>query len=170
VRELKNAVEKAVIMARGTRVSVHDITSRRHRAGAEYAAVVSVPVGATLAEARRQLVLKTLASTNGDIDQTAKTTQMSVADVRGELQALLERRAGDGRAAEAADAPAGVAAGAHADAGTASGAGAEPGRNGTHADGNGAAQAPPVALPDGVRPPVGKGTPKPAAGRVRKGA
>ena len=180
VRELKNAVEKAVIMARGPKVTVHDITSRRHRASAEYAAVVSVPVGSTLAEARRQLVLRTLASTNGDIDQTAKTTQMSVAEVRAELQALLERRAGDARPTEPrpAEPPEPGADGSTA--------------NGTHgaANGSGGAPAvatvaaaaaveepteaapedPPVALPAGVRPPVGKSTPKPAAGRARKGA
>ena len=49
------------------------MTSRRHRAGGDYASIVSVPVGSTLAETRRQLVLRTFASTNGDIDRTAKT-------------------------------------------------------------------------------------------------
>src|SRR5688572_7750223 len=66
VRELRNAIEKAVIMARGARVTLEDLTSRRHRASTEYASVVSVPVGSTLAEARRQLVLKTFTTANGD--------------------------------------------------------------------------------------------------------
>jgi hypothetical protein len=103
VRELKNAVEKAVIMARGTRVSLSDITSRRHRmATGEYPAVVSVPMGSTLADARRQLVLQTFAASNGDLDGTAKKVGMSVADVRTELQSLLERRGGDGGDGDAA--------------------------------------------------------------------
>jgi DNA-binding NtrC family response regulator len=94
VRELRNAVEKAVILARGSRVMLEDLTSRRHRT-ADQTGLVSVPVGASLAEARRQLVLQNFASANGDLGRAAKMTGIPVAEVRAELQSLLERRATD---------------------------------------------------------------------------
>jgi DNA-binding NtrC family response regulator len=180
VRELKNAVEKAVIMARGPKVTLMDITSRRHRAGADYTAVVSLSVGATLAEARRQLVLKTFASTSGDLERTAKTVGLSVVEVRAELQAMLERRARDGQTDVAVDAPAPGApepapggdgddrpddGDGEADSRELPSAAERAARNG-NGRGNG---APPVALPNDVTSPVGKLSGKPAgASRGRK--
>ena len=154
VRELRNAVEKAVIMSRGTRVTLEDLTSRRHRATGEYASIISVPVGSTLAETRRQLVLKTFASTNGDLDRTAKTIGLSVLEVRGELQALLERRSPrDGQDGSAAE----DAAGADPEADRADEAGAD------HVESR------PVILPPDATSPVGKTAPKAsAAARSRK--
>src|SRR5213082_1448225 len=52
VRELKNAVERAVIMSRGDKIKAADIMPRHlHRTG-EFAAAITVPAGATLADAR----------------------------------------------------------------------------------------------------------------------
>jgi DNA-binding NtrC family response regulator len=150
VRELRNAVEKAVIMARGTRVTLDDLTSRRHRAYmADLPGSMTVPVGATLAETRRRLVLSNFASSGGDLERTAKTTGMSVADVRGELLAMIERRAGDvvsdgGEAMAPAEA--------------------------THDESaNGAGEMPPVMLPPDASP-VGKTAKPPTAAKARKGA
>ncbi|MDF1503320.1 sigma-54 dependent transcriptional regulator [Roseisolibacter sp. H3M3-2] len=150
VRELRNAVEKAVIMARGARVTLDDMASRRHRLTGEYAQIVSVPVGATLAETRRQLVLKTFASNNGDLDRTAKTVGLSVLDVRAEIQALLERRVRDGQDGAGDGEPVAIAEGP------------------VLADGPPEPQRP-VTLPPDVESPVGKAPGKPAgAGRARK--
>lgn len=161
VRELKNAVEKAVIMSRGPCVSVDDLASRRHRSTGEYAAVVSVPVGASLAEMRRQSVLKNFAAFNGDLERTAKVVGIAVAEVRAELQSLLERRSGgDGRPDTRGDADGGAG-------------GSGPAAPSPSAERNGAGRAegmdatPPVALPPDASP-VGKSA-KPAA-RARKGA
>ena len=142
VRELKNAVEKAVIMARGPRVTIDDLASRRHRSTGEFAAVMSVPVGTSLAETRRQLVLKNFAAQNGDLERTAKIVGISVGEVRAELQAMLERRGGE----VAAD-------------------------TGARHDGAGRAEeaeAPPVALPPDVATPGTKPPKVPV--RARKGA
>src|SRR3954469_9608351 len=57
VRELKNAVERAVIMARGEKISLTDVTPRHLRLAGEVASSVTIPVGATMSDARRQLVL-----------------------------------------------------------------------------------------------------------------
>ncbi|MFI5228942.1 MAG: sigma-54-dependent transcriptional regulator [Gemmatimonadales bacterium] len=104
VRELKNAVERAVIMARGERISLVDIMPRHLRAPGEVASSVTIPVGATVSDARRQLVLHTFASNAGDLGRTAKVTGVSVDDVRRDLLALIngaaEETADDGDAEE----------------------------------------------------------------------
>src|SRR5947208_9539899 len=72
VRELKNAVERAVIMARGDKIGVVDIVPRHLRAAGDVASSVTIAVGATMSDARRQLVLSTFASTGGDAMRAAK--------------------------------------------------------------------------------------------------
>ncbi len=87
VRELKNAVERAVIMSRGNTITLEDIVPRHQRA-AELP-TVTLNVGATLAEARQQLVLRTFSSTGGDAERTGKILGIDPAEVRAELSALL---------------------------------------------------------------------------------
>src|SRR6476660_6620386 len=88
VRELKNAVERAVILAHGDKIKASDIMPRHLRRG-EGATSITVPAGATLADARRQLVLRAFASTNGDYSRTATIVGMSAAEVRAEIASLL---------------------------------------------------------------------------------
>ncbi|MBC7789865.1 MAG: sigma-54-dependent Fis family transcriptional regulator [Anaerolineae bacterium] len=97
VRELKNAVERAVIMSRGTTIGVDDVMPRHLRSSGEIPAVVTVPVGSTLADARRQLALRTFASTAGDLDRAAKILGMSSSELRAELLPLVSS---NGRANE----------------------------------------------------------------------
>ncbi|MDQ3515786.1 MAG: sigma-54 dependent transcriptional regulator [Gemmatimonadota bacterium] len=94
VRELKNAVERAVIMARTDIVSAVDIMPRHLRVSSDSSSMVSLPAGATVADARRQLVLRTFASTGGDYLRTAKIVGLSPEDVRAELGAMLAGRNG----------------------------------------------------------------------------
>jgi DNA-binding NtrC family response regulator len=94
VRELKNAVERAVIMSRGDKIKAADIMPRHLRKGAEFATSIAVPPGATLAEARRQLVLRAFASTNGDYARAATIVGMTPGDVRAEIASLLNGSAG----------------------------------------------------------------------------
>jgi len=103
VRELKNAVERAVIMGRGDKIKAADIMPRHlHRTG-EFATPMSVPPGATLADTRRQLVLRAFASTNGDYTRTATIVGMTPADVRAEIASIL-----NGKATEAPAQPSGT--------------------------------------------------------------
>ena len=95
VRELKNAVERAVIMTRTDRVSVDDVAPRHLRQGGEIAAAVTIPVGSTVAEARRQLVLRTFASTGGDHARTSKMLGLSPAELTAELAHLVSERPDD---------------------------------------------------------------------------
>jgi DNA-binding NtrC family response regulator len=95
VREVKNAVERAVIMARGEKIGVNDLMLRHLRAPVETTAL-TIPVGSTtVADARRQLILKTFASVDGDVTRTAKLAGVSVEEVRREILALLEAGGSD---------------------------------------------------------------------------
>src|SRR5947209_10955906 len=78
VRELKNAVERSVIMARGERIALNDIMPRHLRNVADVPASVTIQVGATVSDARRQLVLRTFASTGGDAERTAKLLGVAI--------------------------------------------------------------------------------------------
>jgi DNA-binding NtrC family response regulator len=89
VRELKNAVERAVIMSRGTTIGPTDIIPRHLRTGGGMPATLTIPVGATAAEARQQLVLRTFASTSGDMARTGKVLGLTEREVRGELVTLI---------------------------------------------------------------------------------
>jgi DNA-binding NtrC family response regulator len=89
VRELKNAVERAVIMSRGATIGTEDIVPR-HLRGGEMPTALTIPVGATAAEARQQLVLRTFASTSGDAARTGKVLGLAEKEVRAELLALLQ--------------------------------------------------------------------------------
>lgn len=119
VRELKNAVERAVIMAAGEKIRASDIMPRHLQRTGEFAAAISVPPGATLADTRRQLVLRAFASTNGDYARTATIVGMNPADVRAEIASLLNGRSdtvaastavnGAARVSKPAEAPAGKA-------------------------------------------------------------
>ena len=110
VRELKNAVERAVIMSRGTTIGPTDIIPRHLRNGGGMPTALTIPVGATAAEARQQLVLRTFASTAGDAARAGKVLGISEREVRGELMMLLNgsaatRDEGDGKAKVATSHP-----------------------------------------------------------------
>ncbi len=102
VRELKNAVERAVIMARGDKIEAYDIIPRHLRAGGEVGAPLTISPGTSLAEARKQLVLRTFASTGGDAARTAKVVGMTLAEVQSELASMLNGNGGHPAGAERA--------------------------------------------------------------------
>jgi DNA-binding NtrC family response regulator len=106
VRELKNAVERAVIMSRSPKITLTDVMPRHLRVGGDAPTAVSIPVGSTVADARRQLVLKTFASTGGDVARTARILGVASGDVHGELLALLNGTTGAGAAPQGAAATA----------------------------------------------------------------
>jgi DNA-binding NtrC family response regulator len=89
VRELKNAVERAIIMSRGEKICANDIMPRHIRMAGEASPPMTVPEGASLADTRKQLVLRTFASTSGDIARTAKIVGISPEDVRAEISSMV---------------------------------------------------------------------------------
>ena len=102
VRELKNAVERAVIMSRSELIKVEDIAPRHLRQGGDMASAVTIPVGASIAEARRQLVLRTFASTGGDHGRTARMLGLEPDELSDELAHFLRDGDADGDEAAAA--------------------------------------------------------------------
>jgi DNA-binding NtrC family response regulator len=94
VRELKNAVERAVIMTRSEKIRAEDIMPRHIRMAGEATAPMTVPEGASLADTRRQLVLRTFASTSGDAVRTAKIVGISPDDVRAEIASMIKSNGG----------------------------------------------------------------------------
>ena len=108
VRELKNAVQRGVIMAKGEKIGVNDMI-QRHLRGVTATTALTIPVGSTtVADAKRQLILKTFASADGDVARTAKIAGVSADEVRREILALLDVGGSDNGAA-AADAEARIA-------------------------------------------------------------
>ena len=105
VRELKNAVERAVIMSRGATIGPTDIMPRHLRSGGEMPAALTIPVGATAAEARQQLVLRTFASTAGNAARTGKVLGLTEQDVRTEMLALVTSGGAGAPARESNGAP-----------------------------------------------------------------
>ncbi|HTJ20922.1 MAG TPA: sigma-54 dependent transcriptional regulator [Gemmatimonadaceae bacterium] len=96
VRELKNAVERAVILSRADTIGLNDVVPRHLRNSTEAPATVSLPVGSTLADARRQLTLKTFSMTGGDVERTAHMLGATPGEVRAELAALVKPAEDDG--------------------------------------------------------------------------
>jgi DNA-binding NtrC family response regulator len=96
VRELKNAVERAVIMSRGDKITAQDIMPRHIHRAADSVETITLAPGATLAETRKQLVLRAIASTNGDYARAASIVGMTTDEVRAELASLLRANGSDG--------------------------------------------------------------------------
>ena len=93
VRELKNAVERAVIMAKGDIITADDIIPRHLRTG-EFPSPMTIAPGASLADTRKQLVLRTFASTSGDAERTGKIVGITPDEVRDEIARLLHKNGG----------------------------------------------------------------------------
>jgi two-component system response regulator HydG len=97
VRDLKNAVERAVVLATGPVITRAEIMPRHQRApsSVDSSAGVNVSVGTSLSAVRRQLALRTLASTDGDIVRAATTLGITPAELRAEVATLLRDREDD---------------------------------------------------------------------------
>ena len=97
VRELKNTIERGVIMSRGDKITLQDLIPRHLKANGDIPTTLTIPVGSTMADAQRQLVLRTLANASGDVERASKLLGMAPDDVRNEVMTLL------GGAGEAGD-------------------------------------------------------------------
>jgi DNA-binding NtrC family response regulator len=96
VRELKNTVERGVIMTRGgDKLTLQDLMPRHLKNTAGTPSSVTIAVGSSMADAQRQLVLRTFANANGDANRAAKQLGMEPDDVRRELVAMLNGAANE---------------------------------------------------------------------------
>jgi DNA-binding NtrC family response regulator len=99
VRELKNTLERGVIMARAEKITLQDLMPRHLKATSDVPSTLTISVGSSMADAQRQLILRTFATANGDVERAAKLLGMNVEDVRRELLTLLNAGVDTGRAA-----------------------------------------------------------------------
>src|ERR1700722_4022729 len=95
VRELKNAVERAVVMLRGSVVTQAEIMPRHLRGVADSTpGTVTIPVGSSVADGRRAFVLKTWASTTGDLVRAATMLGVSERALQAELAQYIANGVG----------------------------------------------------------------------------
>jgi len=73
VRELENAIERAVIIAQGNMITVDDLPDSVRGAETEADArkTVEIEVGTPIDEVEKRLILETYSLTNGDRKRTA---------------------------------------------------------------------------------------------------
>ncbi len=70
VRQLRNCLESAVVMTSGTVITLDDLPPSI-RAGTD-ASSIRIPVGVTMAEAEKEVILQTLSAQNGNKSKTAE--------------------------------------------------------------------------------------------------
>src|SRR5262245_7053389 len=87
VRELKNAVERAVILAKSDHVQVADLQPKHFSVDEKE---VHIPIGITLEEVERRVVLKTFAFTAGDHARTSRILGMKEKDLRQKLLSYMK--------------------------------------------------------------------------------
>jgi DNA-binding NtrC family response regulator len=87
VRELKNAVERALILARGKTITLTDLREQELITSEDRE--VRIPVGTSLEQADRTLILKTFSFVNGDHQKAASLLGMNEEKLRTELSSLL---------------------------------------------------------------------------------
>ncbi|HET7275345.1 MAG TPA: sigma-54 dependent transcriptional regulator [Longimicrobiaceae bacterium] len=87
VRELKNAVERAVIFARSDEITLEDL--RANEAISSEDRELRIPVGTSLEQADRTLILKTFSFVNGDHQKAASMLGLDEKKLRKQLSGLL---------------------------------------------------------------------------------
>ncbi|CAA9302269.1 MAG: Response regulator of zinc sigma-54-dependent two-component system [uncultured Gemmatimonadetes bacterium] len=87
VRELENAVERAVIFARTEEITLGDL--RAHELIGSEDREVRVPVGTSLQQAERTLVLKTFSFVEGDHNRAASMLGIEEDELRNRLNQLV---------------------------------------------------------------------------------
>jgi two-component system response regulator HydG len=90
VRELENTIERAVVLANGTKVDADDLPISEVVTNGQ----VRIP-GSTLAEIERHAILTTLSSVNGSTSRAAEVLEMSVRTIQYRLASygMNDRRA-----------------------------------------------------------------------------
>lgn len=71
IRQLRNCVESAVVMCSGKEITLSDLPPTISEATSDE--VITVPLGASLAEAEKTIIIQTLASNKGNKSKTAET-------------------------------------------------------------------------------------------------
>jgi DNA-binding NtrC family response regulator len=76
VRELRNVIEQAVLLGRGTTLDPELLPQMIHRGGAAED-LIRIPLGATLRDAEREIIIRTLQARGGNKKATAEALGIS---------------------------------------------------------------------------------------------
>jgi DNA-binding NtrC family response regulator len=87
VRQLKNAVERAVILAQAPQITLRDLQA--HELIYSEDRELRIPVGTSLQQADRTLILKTFSFVNGDHQKAASILGLDEEALRNQLSSLL---------------------------------------------------------------------------------
>jgi transcriptional regulator with PAS, ATPase and Fis domain len=87
VREFRNVMERAVILAKGEWIESYHLPPYLRHPTAESPNKLVLPVGITAAEAERELILKTLERTNNNKAEAARQLGLDVKTIRNKLKA-----------------------------------------------------------------------------------
>jgi two-component system response regulator HydG len=85
VRELRNVLERAVILAKGEWIEVQHLPPYL-RAEEDGRASVSLPKAATIAETEKELILQTLQQTGNNKAEAARRLGLDVKTIRNKLK------------------------------------------------------------------------------------
>jgi transcriptional regulator with PAS, ATPase and Fis domain len=93
VRELRNVIERAVIICSGTQIERHHIApyplDQRARARSED--TLTLPVGTPLEEVERRMIMRTLEKTDNNKTRAAELLQISLKTLHNKLRLYRER-------------------------------------------------------------------------------
>jgi DNA-binding NtrC family response regulator len=87
VRELKNAVERAVILAKDDQIQLSDLQPKLFSVEEKE---LHIPIGISLEEVERRMMLKTFAFTAGDHAKTARILGVNEKDLRQKLLSYMK--------------------------------------------------------------------------------
>ncbi len=83
VRELRNVIERAVILCPGREITAADLP--KHLSNAENTTALTIPLGTTVAEAERLLILRTLAAHQNNKTKAAEVLGISLKTLHNKL-------------------------------------------------------------------------------------
>jgi DNA-binding NtrC family response regulator len=86
VREFRNVMERAVILARGEWIETFHLPPYLRNPAIEPSTKIVLPLGITAAEAERQLIMRTLEQTGHNKAEAARQLGLDVKTIRNKLK------------------------------------------------------------------------------------
>ena len=91
VRELRNVIERAVLLCAGRQIAVSDLP--KYLFDQEDSAEIHIPLGATMDEAERRIILRTLAANNNNKTRAAEILDISLKTLHNKLARYRQEEA-----------------------------------------------------------------------------
>jgi DNA-binding NtrC family response regulator len=86
VRELRNVIERGLVLAKTGRIGTEHLPLFLREPGASAKETIAVPLGTTVADAERELILKTLEQTGNNKAEAARWLGVDVKTIRNKLK------------------------------------------------------------------------------------